>query len=216
MAQLLLKTHNWLDSRLKFPNLTAGQIGLQVGIGPARPCQSDWLKMQQKVGRFGMVVAIDRDEARLERARQFAEKWQLNVLFVRQMPCEGEARFEGLDQSLARARVNLEKVSQVSFLPTAENFWLLEQARQLLVQMEDASISLPLPLSSESDWHAAQAVVALLVEHGFTVKLRRKWSFLWWNLNQLWHLRESHVRGGQCLLLACKGAHQIRWFQSYS
>lgn len=80
---ILVKTINWTDALLKFPNLRKGEIGIQVGFDlSSKNLTTDVMKMTCRTKKTGQVIAIDPDPFNHESIRPIIERKGLNVKLV--------------------------------------------------------------------------------------------------------------------------------------
>ncbi len=80
---LFTRIFNKIDSRLKFPNLREGEIGVQVGFDlSSANLTTDVLRMAHRVGPSGLVVAIDPDPANHASMQKVIDHLNLNVILV--------------------------------------------------------------------------------------------------------------------------------------
>jgi FkbM family methyltransferase len=76
----LVKIHNFIDERLKFPNLKKGEVGIQIGFDLSSPnLTSDVWLMCNRVGKQGKVIGIDPDPANHEKIREIMNKYDAPV-----------------------------------------------------------------------------------------------------------------------------------------
>ena len=76
----LTRTIVKIEAQLKFPNLKKNEIGIQVGFDlSSKNLTSDVLKMHSRVGKGGLVLAIDPDPLNHSRLQQVIERNKLSV-----------------------------------------------------------------------------------------------------------------------------------------
>lgn len=78
-----IRVFNAIDAVLKFPNLKKGETGIQVGFDlSSKSLTTDVLKLQQRVGNEGLVVAIDPDPLNIEKLQPVIQGKNLNIKLV--------------------------------------------------------------------------------------------------------------------------------------
>lgn len=71
----LVKTYNRFETTLKYPYLTEGSIGIQVGFDlSSKNLTSDLFNMSDRVGSSGLVIGIDPDQANHDRAQKVIDE----------------------------------------------------------------------------------------------------------------------------------------------
>ncbi|HKJ41744.1 MAG TPA: FkbM family methyltransferase [Sunxiuqinia sp.] len=82
LKHLFWKLFTAIDARLKFPNLKAGEIGIQCGFDMDAPVTSDLFSMQRRTTNEGLVYGIDPDPENMAIARQLISESQKNIRLI--------------------------------------------------------------------------------------------------------------------------------------
>ena len=82
-TNFIVDFHNWIDGKIKFPNLNEGDIGIQIGFDLSSPnLTSDLWIMSHKVGKTGMAIGIDPDPSNHQNIKPFLEKKGLKTTLI--------------------------------------------------------------------------------------------------------------------------------------
>lgn len=79
MKKLFWKIFVAIDSRLKFPQLKKGEIGIQMGFDMDAPVTSDLFQLYKRVGETGKVIGIDPDPTNIETAQKLIDERNWNI-----------------------------------------------------------------------------------------------------------------------------------------
>ena len=103
---LILNVYNRLCAYHKFPRLTKGDIGVQIGFDlSSKNLTTDVLNMHHRVGTQGRVIAIDPDISNIGKMRSIVEGHNMSVELVH---CgTGDHQYEAEFQFAKRAAHNI-------------------------------------------------------------------------------------------------------------
>ena len=82
LKHIFWKLFTFVDARLKFPNLTKGELGIQLGFDMSAPITSDLFLMHQKVNPKGKVIGIDPDPLNHKIAKEKIDINNLNIQLI--------------------------------------------------------------------------------------------------------------------------------------
>ncbi len=255
-----LKKYIWniytsIDSKLKFPNLKEGGIGIQLGFDMVNPITSDLFEMHKRITQKGKIIGIDPDPKNHLIASSIVEKRDYNIQLIQKgtfskygamefllgeksswnqlnvVPIDSTVSFSGekieveintLDSIIQDLEIDIQKIQHINLTINGAEYDTLLGAKNLLKEAKNLSLTIVAGRYDESGTIYGQKdyelIIPLLHQFGFKTKFKRINQLFWWGfftkliMNRNWIYNKPNYG----VIMASKGAHKIKWYQSFS
>lgn len=244
-----------MDTKLKFPNLKKGEIGVQLGFDMAYPLTSDLFSMYKKVKPNGLVIGIDPDPFNHQIAQQIIDKNNFNINLIQKgtyskkdvtwlligeksswnqlkniakdstvafTEKEIDVNIDQLDAIIGDLNIDFQKISHINLTINGAEYETLLGMNKILSEIKNLSLTIIAGRYDESGTingkQDFEMILPLLHSYGFTTKFKRIHQLFWWGfvvklfLNRKWIYSQRNFG----IIMACKGKHQLKWYQSFS
>ena len=157
------------------------------------------------------------------------EKSSWNQLEV--LPKDSTVSFSGnkvkveidtLDNIIATTNIDIQKIAHINLTINGSEYDTLLGAKKTLKEINDLSLTIIAGRYDESGTingiNDYEAIIPLLHQFGFQTKFKRIHQLFWWGfvtkliMNRKWIFNQPNFG----VIMACKGNHKIKWYQSFS
>lgn len=169
----------------------------------------------------------------------FSKKGSMNFLLgeksswnqLGEIPKDSTVNFSGkeisveidqLDDILENTGINLQQVKHINITNNGAEYDTLLGMEKILQQIEHLSLTIIAGRHDESGIINGkkdfELILPFLHERGFTTKFKRINQLFWWGFitklffNRKWVYSQSNFG----VIMACKGNHRLKWYQSFS
>jgi FkbM family methyltransferase len=255
LKNIFWKGFSSIDTQLKFPNLTKGEVGIQLGFDMTSPITSDLFSMHKKVAPNGVVIGIDPDPFNHQIAQSIIKKNKYNIQLIQKgtysnksntkfligeksswnqlkdVPKDSTVSFteqeinveiDKLDTIIDELNLDIQKISHINLTINGAEYDTLLGMEKMLSEIENLSLTIIAGRYDESgtinDKPDYEMILPLLHSYGFTTKFKRIHQLFWWGfvvkmlLNRKWVFNQPNFG----VIMACKGKHRTKWYQSFS
>lgn len=255
LKKIIWNTFTSIDARIKFPNLKAGDTGIQIGFDMCFPVTSDLFTMYKKVLPGGKVIGIDPDPNNHAIANKIIEQKNLNIELIQKgtfsrkdqvsfligeksswnqlniVPVDSTVTFSGkeikvsidtLDQIIADHDLDIQQIKHINLTINGAEYDTLLGMSDFFDRIKDLSLTIVAGRYDESGTINGkkdyEMILPYLESKGFTAKFKRIHQLFWWGfitkliLNRKWVYNQPNFG----IIMACKGTHKIKWYQSFS
>lgn len=133
-----------------------------------------------------------------------------------------EVKIDTLDHILNELHIDKQQIGHINMTINGAEYATLLGAGSLLSEIDDLSLTVIAGRYDESGTIAGkpdyEMIIPILKSHGFQVKFRRMHQLFWWGFVTRLLMNRRWIYGKQNfgVIMACKGKHRIKWYQSFS
>jgi FkbM family methyltransferase len=135
---------------------------------------------------------------------------------------EIEVEIDKLDTIIGNLNFDFQKISHINLTINGAEYDTLLGMEKMLSEIENLSLTIIAGRYDESGTINGkkdyEMILPLLHSYGFTTQFKRIHQLFWWGfvvkfcLNRKWFFNQPNFG----VIIACKGKHRVKWYQSFS